>query len=952
MTEAKNKISNDLLARLDWAEKTLHAMLYGAKPFVDIRDPGQSWLYEQMTRMYKAGFLCEEPQSYMTLPGEDPAEVGRFKGVTTREPLPKQLTSEYEDFKEVAHDERRNVRNFKILGADDAYRYRRDALEQADDADSFILTRGGIMELYQFLLFVRAQREQVLDFYKKILVVQNAHGFWNPALKALGGVQRLGNNFVTDTRHDTAEVVEKLLGGRKGLRPRRGDDREVLPPGSTVFFITGNRKKVNDYKKVFNRRGTDAQCVWFHQKFDKPEGADEFSYSYVGNLVEKLDKLYMHIRDHYGTEGFRAALVEKGYDIEKSVFWLDDSGLELDENLTNGPEFGNCTYRMNPYKQHGPGAEMKNAINAMQNQPFEGERGTRGLIKRFQAAASRLLQHRIEAGVANPEVSHDALDRCSVVILSVKDMVDAIAGGASFQEILDKVPMHFFQAATEHRLIFEPRPDAKAVDTKNFLVPAKDPDGRTQAENPHYVAQHGIAAQIVKAAARVLGFEKHEKGSNSLSPIFARAAGEEWRLGTQHSIHAGTKGGGLGKNIAKTLTGLYRLMPGNGGRFDLGKPRDHTLKLEDDTKLVMRNALNNFYDFTLRVNGFLLTPDTRKLSGDEHFWHRAFTFFSLIVGRQINDKAVTAKPLVVMDCPTWRPFIGLLETYSGGLIPEMPHEILDDIVKEGDDLVKSLNRAFAEYRPDEVPSYIFREDGQKCPKDLFNVTIYCSASTTDYPMKLWARDFAFDCGALGFGVKNGGGTGPDGLMIETSEGVKIVKEQFDRFLKGQGLPGAARTHISSIQCVDTAQEEGLCKFNDYWAVYPTIYQRMHELQNAEAEVVLPGGAGTMQEIAASVLMRKAGIYGIENRPLVIINHAGIFDPFLAMIPQADLKRYNISIVQSADQAMDILLEARRARGMEPALPYTQDEFKTYKKAFQRAQRQQELGPVLQNHTIN
>ena len=55
-------------------------------------------------------------------------------------------------------------------------------------------------------------------------------------------------------------------------------------------------------------------------------------------------------------EGFRAAMAEKGFDIEKSVLWFDDSGLELQENLTNGPEFGNCTYRMNSYKQHGPGA--------------------------------------------------------------------------------------------------------------------------------------------------------------------------------------------------------------------------------------------------------------------------------------------------------------------------------------------------------------------------------------------------------------------------------------------------------------------------------------------------------------------------------------------------------------------------------------------------------------------
>jgi len=950
----KQVSKQELYARLDWAEKTLHSMLYGEKPLIDPANPSQSWLIEQMNRMYKAGFLCEEPHSYVTMPDEDLAELERYKGVTTREPLPKQLTTEETWFRQVAHHEKRNVRNFKILGVDDAYRYRRDVLEQADDAESFILTKGGIMELYQLIVFTRAQRDQSFDFGDKVFIIQNDDGYWGPFLKACEGVNEIGNTFITDTRHDTAEALEKLLdASAKARNPKRGEDGEVIPPGSTVFFVTGNRKKVQDYKKVFNRRGIDAHPVWFHQKFDKPEGADEFSYSYVGNLIEKLERMYEHIRDHYTPEGFRDALIEKGYDIEKSVFWFDDSGLELDENLTNGPEFGNCTYRMNPYKQHGPGAEMKNAINAMQNHPFEGERGTRGLIKRFESAANRLYAERVAAGIQDPKVSSDVIDRASAVIVSVKSMVEAIAQGMSFADLMDKVPMHFFQAATDQKLIFQPRPVTNAVDTKNYLVPLKDPEGRTQAENPLYVAHHGITAQIVKAASRVLGFWKYEKrGDAALTQVFTREAGEALLLGSQHSINKGA-GFGLARAATAKLRGLFVLVPGNGGHYDMMTPRDHELENEDGSKGVMHNALNNFYDFTLRVHGFLLTPDEKKVSGDDYFWNRAFTFFSIIVGRQINDKAVTAKPFVVMDSPTWRPFIRLLETYSGGLIPEMPHEIIDDIVQEGGDLVKSLNRAFAEYRPDEVPRYIFREDGVKCPDDLFNVTIYCSASTTDYPLKMWARDFAFDCGGLGFGVKNGGGTGPDGLMIETSEGVRLVKNQFDAFLRGQtGGLGAARTHISSIQCVDTAQEEGLCKFNDYWAVYPTIYQRMHELQNADAEVVLPGGAGTIQEIAASVMMRKAGVYPVENRPLIIINHEGIFDPLLAIIPDADYARYNINVVQTKDQAMDLLVRARAARNMEPVLPYTKEEFESYKKAFMRTLYQQQPGASLRNYTID
>lgn len=940
--QKENKDITELEARIDWATRTLHAMLHGEKPALDPQNESQSWLFNQMTRMYKAGFLCEEPESYLTLPGEEgDADIERYKGVTIREPLPKQLTSEYKDLKEVI--EKREISNFKVFGFDGAYRYHGEPLDQLEDSNAFVLTKGGIMELYQWLMTIRAQLDDAIDFDDKLVIVQNADGFWNKTLEALDGLDNVAKSHaMTDTRHDTAEILDYVYApDLKERVPEQSEGNEIVEPGSTIFFVTGNRKKVYDYKKVFKRRGTDIECAWFQQKFDKPMGADEFSYSYMGNLVEKIHEMYKHIRDHYGAEGFRQAMLDKGYDIDKAVLWFDDSGLELTESLTNGPEFGNCTYRMNPYKKHGPGAEMKNAINAMQNQPFHGERSIKGFIKRLEVASERLHQERIDAGEDEPKVSTRAVDRNCVAIVPIKGLVDDIEAGASFDDVMENVPMQFFQAVTEHDLVFEPRPEARAMDSKNFLVPRKDPYKRTQAENTHYVEQHSITAQVVKAAARVLGFDQFETVKGKLARNFDSKAGVGWRIGTQQSIHKGMKGQGLGNAVRKKLKGLYRLMPGNGGDFDLMLPREHTLTYEDDTTEVMKNALNNFYDFTLKAHGFLLTPDSRKVSGDDFFWHRTFTFFSLIVGRQINDKAVTSKPFLVMDTPTWKPFIRLLETYSGGLIPEMPHEIIDAIVEKKKNLVKDLNRAFSEYLPDEVPNYVFTDDGETCPDDLFNVTVYCSASTTDYPMKMWARDFSFDCGAMGFALKNGGGTGPDGLMIETSEGIRKVKTQFDDFLRKQGLAGAPETHISSIQCVDTAQEEGLCKFNDYWAVYPTIYQRMHELQNADAEVVLPGGAGTIQEIAASVLMRKAGIYPIENRPLIIVNHQGIYDPFLKMIPDGDRKLYNIKVVDTTEQALKVLMKARKARNMEPVLPYTKDEYEKLKKSFERDLRRQE-----------
>ena len=148
------------------------------------------------------------------------------------------------------------------------------------------------------------------------------------------------------------------------------------------------------------------------------------------------------------------------------------------------------------------------------------------------------------------------------------------------------------------------------------------------------------------------------------------------------------------------------------------------------------------------------------------------------------------------------------------------------------------------------------------------------------------------------------------------------------------------TNVSSIQCQDTKEEEGLLTDVDYWAVYPTIYQRMHELQDADAEVVLPGGAGTIQEIIGSVIMRKNGFYPVENRPLIIVNQGGNYDPFLRLIPEADFESFNIQVVETKEEAFDILREARRAKNMEPSLPYNDEEYKALKTSFFAHQKHQ------------
>lgn len=939
-------------SRLRWAEETLFKILHGEKPSIDTNDPSQSWLYEQMVQMHRDAFLSEEPKSYVFLPGEDPEdkELLRLKGVTVREPLPKALTTQARSVRFYLED--RGVRNVKALGEDYPFLYKRDPLEQSDYADSFILSKAGLAGLYQWVRFMRYADDPAVETDDKTFLMHNADGFWEPTIEALGlkSLHKKGDKDITeadvpqfsvaDTRHDISAALKLVLADRANFKARWDQDVHNLDPGSTMFLVTGNPKKVIDYKKAFDARNAGIAVRSFQATFSqKPEEAEELSYTYVGNNMEKFRNFIELIRDVYGPADFRAEMIDRGYDIDTAFLMFDDGGVETDENLVDGPEFNSVmTERSNRYKDFGPGPETKGLTGSVQNMPFQGKRGRRGFMKRLETAL-----HRKEAelqATEGPEakLSRGVKDKICSVVVPLKDLVEAVEAGAgkSVEDILDETPYYMYLSHTEGTMIFEPRPNVPAVDEKNFTIPVHDPDGRTQAEIPGYIENHSMVAQAVKAISRTMGVQKLED-QKSLKNIFnERTGADRLRVGTQYSLHRGVKGHGLWGKMGG-LSKYFNFISGSKeGDFDLGNHRVHTLETEDGDQIEMPSALNNFFEFCLRSDGFFLTADNKKIRGANYFWDKMFMITSLIVGRQISDKTVANKPFLVMDNDTWRPYHRLVERLSGGLIPELPHHLYK-LVDPEDDVQEVLKKSFAEYEPHQVPTYKFREGGQEAPDDMFRVTIYCSATTTDYPLKMWSRNLAFDMASMGFAVVNGGGTGKDGLMVETSNGVHKVRDEFVPFLDKKGMD-APKTHVASIHCEDTSQSEGLCDFNDYWAVYPWIYQRMQALQETDAEVVLPGGAGTIQEIAASILMRKAGIHPSQDRPMVIVNKNGVYDPLVKMIPKKDYKRYNIHVVEKNSEVMDVIMEARSARNMDPDLPYSYEEYQELKDEFQTSWR--------------
>lgn len=913
-----------------WAEETLALILRGEKPGINMDDPNQSWLFKQMKQMHRDGLLSEVPESYVVLlPDEDPEDQNLLhdKGVTVREPLPKQLTTEAWGLKGLL-ESNYDIRNVKVFGEDYGFRYKRTATEQLDYADALVLTKGDLVGFHQWLSVYNGHQDKTVNLNDKVCILQNADDFWKPFLDVAPDIADDHNRFlVTNTNHDTAKLLKTLMPHDRASTPARNEESvPQIKPGDTIFSVTGNIKKPLEYDKVMMARGNGIRIDHFQRAFDiKPEGAVETSNTYVGNNIEKFAALYNLIKHAYTPDRFVAELERKRYSLEKSYLLFDDNGLETNANLTDGPEFSDCmALRQNSYKSCGPGPETKHLMGAVQNRPYNGAYGTLSFVERIKAAYNRKLEEQKAQGVEDPHVSLDGGDHGCALVASLAVLVDQIRQGMSFDEVMEANDFFIFSAKTHDRIVFDPEPAVGAIDTKNFTIPKYDPKGRTKAMNRNYVAHHSLGAQLIKSISRTFGFARTIAERQDLRAQFFKATGRELTIATQHTIAEGQQSKEL-----ETLS--YPLQDGNGGFYDMANRRPHEIPLADGEVMEIEAPLNNFSDMCKQVDGFVFSNDDDALRGQDYFWERNFYAFSIHVGNQITDKSIAGKPSIFLEGPVWDQHRSVVETFCGGLIPEMP-EYLYKVASDTSELEKKIGTHFENYSPHELPEHIYKEGGEKAPEDLFRVTVYCSASSTNAEFKAKARHFALDCAGLGFALKNGGGTGPDGLMTETSDGMHDAREHFAPFLDSYGYKLPVN-HVTSIQCPETEQEEGLRKDNDFWCVWPNIFLRMQDLQDTEAEVVLPGGAGTIQEICASIIMRKNGFTDVENRPLIIVDSDGIYQPFLDTIPAEDYEKYNIHVVRSEGQALELLMEAREARNMTPDLDYDYEEYQELRDEF-------------------
>lgn len=281
-----------------------------------------------------------------------------------------------------------------------------------------------------------------------------------------------------------------------------------------------------------------------------------------------------------------------------------------------------------------------------------------------------------------------------------------------------------------------------------------------------------------------------------------------------------------------------------------------------------RISLSNIEKKIIESDAFLFTPGATL--------EDLFKAVSIFVGYQTLDKHLEGKPTVLLNSDgSWNSLLSLLSHLNKLGTVRQNHEeyLLQAIQPEG--VVDLLEVARMQGIPDAGREHTGAVAGPtfETPlpvNHLGNVCVFCSASIAD---PAYLGD-GYELGKM-LAESNMGcvsGAGNSGIMGE------VVRGSVDA---GGWTGGSNVPHIIEL--------EGLpAGLSSFW-LKPDIYTRMEVMiENSDAFVIFPGGAGTVQEMLALMIFKHQGNPSMAGKPVIVFNRTDahgvkFWDPLIAML---------------------------------------------------------------------
>ena len=285
-------------------------------------------------------------------------------------------------------------------------------------------------------------------------------------------------------------------------------------------------------------------------------------------------------------------------------------------------------------------------------------------------------------------------------------------------------------------------------------------------------------------------------------------------------------------------------------------------------------TLNNIEQKIINSDAFVFTPGASL--------EDLFKAISVFVGYQTLDKHLAAKPTVILNNDdSWDYIFNLLTHLNKlGTVKQDYRDYL--LTAENSDEVAEILEAFLEKKkglppidrePLPEPQGVPIDANTPAPDDLLgNVCVFCSAS-------IEKEGYINDGITLGRQLAENklgcvSGAGKTGIMGAVVKGSVDAKG----WTAGSNVP-----HIIELEGLPT----GLSCF---W-LRDDIYTRMEVMiENSNAFVIFPGGAGTIQELLALLIFQQQDHELMRGKPIVIFNRLDsngdrFWEPLVDLLPK-------------------------------------------------------------------
>jgi len=281
-----------------------------------------------------------------------------------------------------------------------------------------------------------------------------------------------------------------------------------------------------------------------------------------------------------------------------------------------------------------------------------------------------------------------------------------------------------------------------------------------------------------------------------------------------------------------------------------------------------RISLSNIERKIIESDAFVFTPGATL--------EDLFKAVSIFVGYQTVDTNLSSKPTVLLNSDgSWDCLFRLLSHLNGLGTVRQNHADYLLLANSPEEVLELLETARLNGLPDAGRHKTGATAGPSFESPLpadheGNICVFCSASIEDPGYLADGYEFGKRLAESNLGCVSGAGN--SGIMGE------VVRGSVDA---GGWTGGSNVPHIIEL--------EGLPKgLSSFW-LKPDIYTRMEVMiENSDAFVIFPGGAGTVQEMLALMIFKHQGNPSMKDKPVVIYNRPNadgirFWDPLIEML---------------------------------------------------------------------